>query len=276
MSNAGIGTVFDSTAVQYAEISPLLWDRIGQATVEAARIQPGEHVLDVCCGAGASAIPAAKAAGPQGRVDAIDLAGELLAQGRRRAAREGLVNVRFLQADAETWEPDAHRLYDLVQCVLGVFFLSDMEASVSRLARMVRPGGRLLITTWAKGAMGDFGRLFAEAVGHVRSSTPGSPPSRHAAARIDTEKALAAWMSAHGVEGATVIRSPLRIPLDAPLAWRLAVGSGFRGMLTGLEKSAVEQVRETFQHLLDKHELNDLDATTLVGVGVVKPRGVRE
>ncbi|MEV0831420.1 class I SAM-dependent methyltransferase [Nonomuraea rubra] len=128
MTAAGIGTVFDSAAAQYAEVSPLLWDRIGAATVTAAAI-----------------------------------------------------------GDATTWEGPA---YDVVQCVHGVFFLPDMDASVSRLADLLRPGGRLVITTWAQGAMERFGRLLGEAVGHVRRAQVEPPTSRQAASRIGTEEDL--------------------------------------------------------------------------------------
>ncbi|MFG1706603.1 class I SAM-dependent methyltransferase [Nonomuraea sp. M3C6] len=271
MTSAGIGTVFDSAANEYAAVSPLLWNRIGEATVTTARIQPGERVLDVCCGAGASAIPAAKATGPQGHVDAIDLAGELLAHGRRRAALEGLDNARFIQADATAWEPHQGHLYDVVQCVHGVFLLPDMDASASRLARLLRPGGRLVITTWAEGAMEDFGRLFTEAVERVRDVRIGPPPSKQAVSRIDTEDELAAWLAARRLTQITVTRAPLRIPLNPTLAWRLALGSGFRGMLTGLDESAAERVHTAFQHLLGERKLDDLDATSLIGTGTPAP-----
>jgi ubiquinone/menaquinone biosynthesis C-methylase UbiE len=175
MTSAGIGTIFDGAAAQYAEVSPVLWDRIGEATVTAAAIRAGERVLDVCCGAGASAIPAAKAAGPRGHVDAIDLSGRLLAHGRRRAVLGKLENVRFVQTDATTWDPGKDHRYDVVQCVHGVFFLPDMDASVSSLTGLLRPGGRLVVTAWAQGAMEGFGQLFAEAVALVREVPTAHP-----------------------------------------------------------------------------------------------------
>ncbi|WP_043629026.1 class I SAM-dependent methyltransferase [Nonomuraea candida] len=264
MTSAGIGTVFDSAATQYAEISPLLWDPIGAATVAAAAIGSGARVLDVCCGAGASAVPAARAAGPHGHVDAVDLAAELLAHGRRRAAAEGLGNVRFVRADATTWRDGP---YDVVQCVHGVFFLPDMDASVTRLAGLLRPGGRLVVTTWGRGAMESFGRLFAEAVAHVRQAPVAPPTGRQAATRIDTEEDLHAWLAARGLTRVTVTRFPLRLPLDAALAWQVVLGSGFRGMLTGLPDPAAGQVRAAFGRLLDERGMAELDATSLIGAG---------
>lgn len=79
------------------------------------------------------------------------------------------------------WKPDDGRPYDVVQCVHGVFFLPDMDASVSRLTGLLRPGGRLVVTAWAQGAMESFGRLSAEAVERVRKTPTGSPSSKQAA-----------------------------------------------------------------------------------------------
>ncbi|MEV5892482.1 class I SAM-dependent methyltransferase [Nonomuraea fuscirosea] len=268
MTSAGIGAVFDSAATQYAEISPLLWDPIGAATVATAGIRPGDRALDVCCGAGASAIPAAKAAGPQGHVDAVDLAGDLLAHGRRRADAEELRNIRFVQADATTWKPDDGHPYDVVQCVHGVFFLPDMDASVSRLTGLLRPGGRLVVTAWAQGAMEGFGRLFAEAVARVRKTPTVSPSSKQAAARLDSEEQLGAWLIARGLTEVKVTRAPLHLSLDATRAWQVALGSGFRGMLAGLERSAVERVRTTLTQLLGERKMAGLDATSLIGAGM--------
>ncbi|MEV0831421.1 hypothetical protein [Nonomuraea rubra] len=62
-------------------------------------------------------------------------------------------------------------------------------------------------------------------------------------------------------------RFPLRIPLDAALDWRVVLGSGFRGMLAGLEEPAAGQVRATFLRLLGERGMTELDATSLIGAG---------
>src|SRR5580692_843541 len=83
------------------------WDRFGAATVSRLRLAPGGTVLDLCCGAGASAIPAAYAVGPAGRVLGIDIAAPQLDLVRARAAAEGLANIEFRYGDAtRTGLPD--------------------------------------------------------------------------------------------------------------------------------------------------------------------------
>jgi ubiquinone/menaquinone biosynthesis C-methylase UbiE len=63
------------------------WARIGSLTIERLRLRPGASVLDVGCGSGASAIPAAQAVGPRGRVIGVDLAERLLLSGAGKPRR---------------------------------------------------------------------------------------------------------------------------------------------------------------------------------------------
>ena len=121
------------------------WDRFGAATVSRLALPAGGTVLDLCCGAGASAIPAAHAVGTAGRVLGVDIAAPLLELARARAADEGLTNIEFRDGDAtRTGLPDGG--FDAVVCVFGVFFAPDMAAFVKEMWRLVRPGGMLAIT----------------------------------------------------------------------------------------------------------------------------------
>jgi ubiquinone/menaquinone biosynthesis C-methylase UbiE len=91
------------------------WDRFSAATVSRLPLAPGDRVLDLCCGAGASALPAARAVGAAGRVLGIDVAAPLLAMARDRAAAQGLANIEFRHSDATgTGLPDGG--FDAVVC----------------------------------------------------------------------------------------------------------------------------------------------------------------
>ncbi|MEV0316401.1 hypothetical protein [Nonomuraea fuscirosea] len=79
---------------------------------------------------------------------------------------------------------------------------------------------------------------------------------------------MGAWLIARGLTGVKVTRAPLPLPLDAARAWQVALGSGFRGMLAGLEESAVERVRTTLTQLLGERKMVELDATSLIGAGL--------
>ncbi|GAB2716096.1 class I SAM-dependent methyltransferase [Streptomyces bullii] len=184
-----IGDVFSAGAQEFHRWSPALWDPVGAATADTAGLTPGESVLDACCGAGASALPAARTVGPRGRVDAVDLAGALLEIGERRAGEEGLDNLRFHRHEVSSWPGSG---YDVVQCALGVFFFPDMDRDTTALTRMLRPGGRLVVTVWEKGSLGGWGAAFRAAV-ETERAWPDSPQS-HQLARIDTPDTLASWL----------------------------------------------------------------------------------
>src|SRR5215475_3337805 len=118
---------YGAAADHYSLDTLSFWDWFGAATVSRLPLAAGDSVLDLCCGAGASAIPAAHAAGAAGRVLGVDVAGPLLELARARAAREGLANVEFRQGDATcTGLPNGS--FDAVVCVFGVFFARDMTA----------------------------------------------------------------------------------------------------------------------------------------------------
>src|SRR5262249_56918042 len=113
--------------------------------------------------------PAAAAAGPDGRVVGVGVAGRLLARARAKAARRNLGNIEFRTGDMERLEfPDAS--FDAVVCVFAIFFVADMAKQVRALWRLVLPGGRLALTTR--------GPRMAEP-GSARwgaGGTPGAPP----------------------------------------------------------------------------------------------------
>src|SRR5499427_5491998 len=115
-----------NAAAGFFDASPLsFWDYFGRRTIELASLPSGSRVLDVCCGTGASALPAAEAVGPTGNVIGVDLATGLLELARAKAAQRGLSNVEFEVGDMLSLRfPVAS--FDAVVCVFGIFFVPDM------------------------------------------------------------------------------------------------------------------------------------------------------
>src|SRR5215813_13768060 len=91
---------YSAAADHYGLSSLSFWNRFGAATVSRLPLEVGQSVLDLCCGAGASAIPAARVVGLGGRVLGIDLAEPLLEQARATAAAENLPNLEFRRGNA--------------------------------------------------------------------------------------------------------------------------------------------------------------------------------
>ncbi|MEU6177029.1 class I SAM-dependent methyltransferase [Streptomyces coeruleorubidus] len=257
-----VGDVFSAGAEEFHSWSRVLWDPVGEATADVAALAGGESVLDACCGAGASALPAARAVGAAGRVDAVDLADGLLAIGERRAREEGLANIRFHRHEVTSW-PVSGPGYDVVQCGLGVFFFPDMDRDSAALTRMLRPGGRFVVTVWEKGALGGWQAALRGAVLTERDLP--RPPQMEQLARIDTAGTLAAWLTDLGGSEPRVVQRHFEAPLSPETGWELATGSGTRRMLDGLSPAAVERVRAEFTARLTAEAVTDLDVRVLTG-----------
>jgi SAM-dependent methyltransferase len=106
-------------------------------------IKPGERLLDVACGAGQLAFPAARSGAI---VTGVDIAPNLIEQARARAAAEGL-NIRFDEGDAEAL-PYPDESFDTVLSLIGAMFAPRPERVAAELVRVCRPGGRLIMINW--------------------------------------------------------------------------------------------------------------------------------
>jgi len=110
------------------------------------RLTPGARVLDVGCGWGDTAIRLAKKTGPTGSVIGLDCCGAFLEQGRQDAAAAGLANVRFVEADVETYpfKPE----FELCFSRFGMMFFANPVAAMRNVRRALKPGGHLVFITW--------------------------------------------------------------------------------------------------------------------------------
>jgi ubiquinone/menaquinone biosynthesis C-methylase UbiE len=208
------------------------WDRWGAATVARLALSSGDAVLDVCCGAGASALPAARAVGPTGNVLGLDLAEPLLALARQRAVTLGLRNVSFRECDATAAGLESGS-FDAVVCVFGVFFAADMAAFIAEMWRLVRPGGTLAITTWGPDWCEPAASVFWES---VRELEPALFRAFNPWDEITTAPALADLFARGGISSATVeATSGERHELErAEDFWDIALGSGYRATVDAL------------------------------------------
>lgn len=121
---------------------------IGESLLEAAELAPGAHVLDVGCGGGWTTRQIARRVGPGGTATGLDIAPMLVAEAARRAAAEGLQNIRFQLGDAAHIVPEGAP-FDRLMSRFGVMFFEDPHAAYASLAQLLAPGGRMDLAVWA-------------------------------------------------------------------------------------------------------------------------------
>lgn len=128
---------------------------VGARLVRHLAIAAGEDVLDVACGTGNAAVPAAQTGA---RVTGLDLTPQLLAVGRRRAETAG-VDIEWREGDAEGL-PFPDTSFDVVMSTFGCMFAPRGEVVADELTRVLRPGGRLGLCTWPPdGVIGELFRV---------------------------------------------------------------------------------------------------------------------
>jgi ubiquinone/menaquinone biosynthesis C-methylase UbiE len=146
-------------AGDYAMLSERIAD-MGELVAAKAAIEPGMGVLDVACGTGNAARPAARAGG---RVTGLDLVPKLLEQGRAKAQAEGL-EIEWVEGDAEQL-PFEEGSYDRVLSTVGHMFAPRHRQAAGEMARVCRKGGAIVTATWTK--EGVFGPMSAAAAEYM-------------------------------------------------------------------------------------------------------------
>jgi ubiquinone/menaquinone biosynthesis C-methylase UbiE len=247
---------FDAPALSF-------WDRIGQRTVERISPKAGACVLDACCGSGASAIPAAKAIGPRGRLLGVDLAENLLRLARAKASQLGLTHAEFRVKDIEELDPSTET-FDAVVCVFGIFFVPDMPSGVRSLWRVLRPGGQLAITTWGPRFLEPASSAFWNA---VRNERPDLYKSFNPWDRINDPSALASTLLEAGVRTDDIVAEAGAQPLNSPEDfWTMAMGSGFRGTIEQLDQETRERVRQATLDQISKDRVQSVETNAVYAI----------
>jgi SAM-dependent methyltransferase len=117
----------------------------GEALVQRIGITPGLKVLDLGCGDGTTALPAAKLGA---EVLGVDIARNLVEAGNRRAAEHGLANCTFREGDATNLQPIPDQAFDVVVSIFGAMFAPRPFDVAKEMVRVTRAGGRIVMGNW--------------------------------------------------------------------------------------------------------------------------------
>jgi ubiquinone/menaquinone biosynthesis C-methylase UbiE len=254
-----------NAAADFYDASPLsFWDYFGRRTIELASLSSGSRVLDVCCGAGASALPAAEAVGPTGNVIGVDLAKQLLESARTKAIHRRLDNIEFEIGDMLAMRfPVAS--FDAVVCVFGIFFVPDMAMAVSELWRRVRPGGKLAMTTWGPNFFQPGSDAFWRSIKDVRPDLfKGFNPWD----RINDPGSLTKIFDEAGIAPPKIVLENRLHPINsAEDWWTIVLGSGYRGTIEQLTLAERQKVQDANLAFIRDEKISAIETNVLYALG---------
>ena len=151
---ARVADVFTSVAKKYDIMNDLmsfgihrLWKRYA---ISLSGVRAGQHVLDIAGGTGDLAKVFSREVGRNGHVVLSDINAAMLEVGRERLINAGCNNVDFVLANAETLAPFDDESFDLVTISFGLRNVTDKDAALKAMYRVLKPGGRLLILEFSK------------------------------------------------------------------------------------------------------------------------------
>lgn len=130
----------DRQAAQDILLKPVL-----DVLIDRAQVKPGERIIDVGCGSGATSIAFAQRVGPSGRVLGIDVSAPMLARARASAAKDSPIDFVLADATVHPFEPAG---FDLLASRFGVMFFADPALSFANMRKALRPSGRLAFACW--------------------------------------------------------------------------------------------------------------------------------
>ena len=148
--------------------------RYHQHLQAALGVRASDHVLDIGCGTGQTTRAAARAA-VSGTALGVDLSASMLARARRARREQGLTNVSFLRADAQT-HPFRPERFDLGVSRFGTMFFTDPLAAFTNIARALRPGARLVQLVWQHSDRQQWSEVIRDVFGHDPAPTPAADP----------------------------------------------------------------------------------------------------
>lgn len=225
-----------------------------QEFIDRLKLSPGSRVLDVACGSGNLAVPAAHKGA---EVIGVDIATNLVAQARERAKSEGL-SIQFDEGDAEQL-PYENESFDTVVTMFGAMFAPRPELVASELIRVCKSGGRIAMANWTPA--GFIGEMFKTTGKHV---TP--PPNMPSPLKWGDQETVKERLS-NGI--ADLQMTPLMCVFKLPFApadvvefFRTYYGPTEKAFGT-LDENGQAALRKDLEQLWSQHN-QATDGTTLV------------
>jgi ubiquinone/menaquinone biosynthesis C-methylase UbiE len=219
---------FDTVATGYDHPALAFFPQTAKAMMEHLELQKHQKLLDVCTGTGVVALAAAEYL-TEGKVTGIDLSNGMLQQAKNKAADKNLNNTDFLQMDLDQLEFSANT-FDVACSSFGLFFLEDMTGALKNIVQVVKPGGKIAISTFTGDAFLPFSDMFLDCY-----QSFGKEVQALSWKRLSTQELIEEQFSAVGINKIEVHHVPLGYQMEeASMWWDVVWNAGYRALLNQL------------------------------------------
>jgi SAM-dependent methyltransferase len=204
----------------------------------------------VACGTGNVSVALARRL-PRGHVTAVDFSPAMLEHARAKASAAKLANIDFVEGDMQAlpWE----RRFDIAVCAFGIFFVADMDAELAHIARTVKPNGRVMVTSFARGYMEPMRSLLM-----ARAQRLGVEPPPQVWLRIADAEGCRDFFAGAGLVDAKADIKDVGYTLAGPEQWwDIVWNAGFRRVVVHVP--AAERPGFRAQHLAEVEALRTTD-----------------
>jgi len=230
-----VAQIFDMLADVYDQTGVTFFGPVGEQLVALLDPIAGERCLDIGCGRGAATIPLARAVGPSGRVDALDVSARMVDGVRALADSAGLANIRVEVGDAADLS-GYETGYDVVASSLVLFFLRDPGTALRGWVDRLGPGGRIGLTTF--GTLDEPTRAIDALLQPFAPAQLRDPRTAGEESLFATDAGMETLLDAAGArEVRTVTRSTVVEFADVAAWQRFAMSTGQRAMLINVPEA---------------------------------------
>ena len=221
----------------------------------AARVGPGDRVLDIGCGTGQSTREAARAA-VDGSVLGVDLSAPAIELARELTVRERLSNVSYLRADVQV-HPFPAGYFDVCISRFGTMFFADPVAAFANIGAALRPGGRLVMLVWQARERNEWSTAIRRAIAGPDVSVPDQGAHSPDPFALGDPESARGVLAASGFTGAgfAEVDEPVYYGPDPDVAYDLVLGlRDPKELLAGLDAVAAGQARRRLRAVLAEHD----------------------
>ena len=247
-----VRSIFDRVSPNYDSPEMRYFPFSADYMMGLAKPKSGERVLDIATGTAMVAIAAAQYLRPEGRVQAIDISEGMLGKAKQNIDKHALENIDIHNMDAEQLDFRSD-YFDLISCGFGLFFLADARQAVSKWHHVLKPGGRIIISTFNQSAFMPMVKWFRELIKETGVEFPASSWQQFS----DYESCLGLFSDDLYQDKKITIKQHGIHLKDANEWWNIIINSGLRSYLQLLNPEQQAQLKIKHCQQLDELKTDD-------------------